>query len=216
MEEILVMTKYILSGLGVTVSISLVTLALSLPLGMLCAILKISAPWPIKAALNFYTWIFRGTPLMLQLLFFYYGFPLIFPATAVFTPFQIVAFTFILNYAAYLTEVFRAGIESIDLGQYEAAKALGFNYKTTMISIIIPQTIRRIIPSTCNEGVNLIKDTALVAVIAMNDLSRAANEISSRQMIISPFIIAGAIYLIMTSLLMYVFKKLEKKYSFYI
>lgn len=216
MADILEMTKYILSGAGVTISISLITLVISIPLGMLCAILKISSPAPIKALLNFYTWIFRGTPLLLQLFFFYYGLPLIFPALSVFNDFQIVAVTFTLNYAAYLTEVFRAGIESIDEGQYEAAKALGFNYSTTMTNIIIPQTIRRIIPSTCNESVNLIKDTALVAVIAMNDLSRAANEISSRNLVITPFIIAGVMYLIMTSLLMYAFKKLEKKYSFYI
>lgn len=215
MGDILAMTKYILTGVGVTISISLVTLVASIPLGMICAILKISAPWPVKSVLNFYTWIFRGTPLVLQLLFFYYGLPTVIPALRL-TDFQAVSITFILNYAAYLTEVFRAGIESIDWGQYEAAKALGFNYRSTMRHIIIPQTVRRIIPSTCNEGVNLIKDTALVSVIGMSDLTRTANEISSRQIIISPFVIAGVIYLIMTSLLMYAFKKLEKKYSFYI
>ena len=148
MGSVLGMTKYILGGVGVTISISIVTLAISIPLGMICAILKISAPAPIKSILNFYTWIFRGTPLLLQLFFVYYGLPMIFPELA-FTDFQAASITFTLNYAAYLTEVFRAGIESIDSGQYEAAKALGFNYRTTMTQIIIPQTIRRIIPSTC-------------------------------------------------------------------
>lgn len=215
MEAILNMTKYILGGVGVTLSISIVTLVISIPLGMLFAILKISAPEPLKAVLNFYTWIFRGTPLLLQLFFVYYGLPIIHPALA-FTDFQAVYITFTLNYAAYLTEVFRAGIESIDLGQYEAAKALGFNYKTTMKSIIIPQTIRRIIPSTCNESVNLIKDTALVAVIGMGDISRTANELASRDMIIMPFVIAAIIYLILTSFMMYMFNKIEKKYSYYL
>lgn len=215
MGSILEMTKYILGGVGVTVSISIVTLVLSIPLGMLFAILKISAPAIIKSILNFYTWIFRGTPLLLQLFFVYYGLPIIHPALA-FTDFQAVSITFTLNYAAYLTEVFRAGIESIDLGQYEAAKALGFNYRTTMTQIIIPQTIRRIIPSTCNESVNLIKDTALVAVIGMGDISRTANELASKDLIITPFIIAGVIYLILTSVMMHVFKKIEKKYSFYL
>ncbi len=215
MENILEMTKYILSGVGVTISISLVTLIISIPLGMICAVLKIAAPAPIKIILNFYTWIFRGTPLLLQLFFVYYGLPMIHPSL-VFTDFQAAAITFTFNYAAYLTEVFRAGIESIDLGQYEAAKALGLNYRTTMISIIIPQTIRRIIPATCNEGVNLIKDTALVAVIGMSDISKTANEIAGRELIISPFIIAGVIYLILTSVMMHVFKKIEKKYSLYL
>ena len=215
MGNILEMTKYILGGVGVTVSISIVTLVLSIPLGMLFAILKISGPVVIKSILNFYTWIFRGTPLLLQLFFVYYGLPIIHPALA-FTDFQAVSITFTLNYAAYLTEVFRAGIESIDLGQYEAAKALGFNYRTTMMQIIIPQTIRRIIPSTCNESVNLIKDTALVAVIGMGDISRTANELASKDLIITPFIIAGVIYLILTSVMMHVFKKIEKKYSFYL
>lgn len=215
MGSILEMTKYILGGVGVTVSISIVTLVLSIPLGMLFAIIKISAPTPIKSILNFYTWIFRGTPLLLQLFFVYYGLPIIHPALA-FTDFQAVSITFTLNYAAYLTEVFRAGIESIDFGQYEAAKALGFNYRSTMTQIIIPQTIRRIIPSTCNESVNLIKDTALVAVIGMGDISRTANELASKDLIITPFIIAGVIYLILTSVIMHVFKKIEKKYSFYL
>lgn len=215
MGSILEMTKYILGGVGVTISISIVTLVLSIPLGMLFAILKISAPVIIKSILNFYTWIFRGTPLLLQLFFVYYGLPIIHPALA-FTDFQAVSITFTLNYAAYLTEVFRAGIESIDSGQYEAAKALGFNYRTTMTQIIIPQTIRRIIPSTCNESVNLIKDTALVAVIGMGDISRTANELASKDLIITPFIIAGVIYLILTSVMMHVFKKIENKYSFYL
>lgn len=215
MEAILNMTKYILGGVGVTLSISIVTLVISIPLGMLFAILKISAPAPLRAVLNFYTWIFRGTPLLLQLFFVYYGLPIIHPALA-FTDFQAVSITFTLNYAAYLTEVFRAGIESIDLGQYEAAKALGFNYRTTMKSIIIPQTIRRIIPSTCNESVNLIKDTALVAVIGMGDISRTANELASRDMIIMPFVIAAVIYLILTSFMMYMFNKIERKYSYYL
>lgn len=214
MGSILEMTKYILGGVGVTLSISVVTLLLSIPLGMVFAILKITAPIVVKRILDFYTWIFRGTPLLLQLFFVYFGLPIIHPSLA-FTDFEAVSITFTLNYAAYLTEVFRAGIESIDRGQYEAAKALGFSYRTTMFKIIIPQTVRRVIPSTCNESVNLIKDTALVAVIGMGDISRTANELASKDLIIMPFVIAGVIYLIMTSVLMYLFKKIEKKYSFF-
>lgn len=214
MVDILNLTRYILGGFKVTLLLSIVTMVLSIPLGVIAAIGKISAPVIIKKILNFYTWIFRGTPLLLQVFFVYYGLPIIHPSLAL-GEFQAASLTFTLNYAAYLTEVFRAGIESIDHGQYEAAKALGLDYWQTMRYIIIPQTIRRAIPPTCNEGVNLIKDTALVAVIGMGDLSRAAKERVSSDFTITPFIIAGIIYLIMTSVIMYGFKKVERKHSHY-
>lgn len=208
------MIVYILKGCGVTVSLSIVTMICSIPLGVIGAIGKISGVKILKSILNIYTWIFRGTPLLLQVFFVYYGIPIIFPALNM-PAFAAAAITFSLNYGAYLTEVFRAGIESIDKGQYEASKALGFNYKQTMRHIILPQTVRRVIPPTCNESVNLIKDTALVAAISMGDLSRAASEIVTRDLVITPFIIAAGIYLIMTSVLMFGFRKLEDRYSIY-
>jgi len=182
------------------------------PLGVLCALGKVSGPKPVKAILGLYTYVFRGTPLLLQLFFFYYGLPNFGIRLG---PYLAAFVTFILNYAAYLTEIFRAGIESIDKGQYEAAKVLGMTYWQIMTRIIIPQTIKRVLPPTANEAINLIKDTALVAVITMNDILRAAKEAVTRDFTTTPFMIAAVVYLLLTSVVVTVFRKLEQKYSVY-
>jgi len=180
-------------------------------MGAICALGKVSKIKPLKLMLDVYTWLFRGTPLMLQVFFTYFGLPVI---GIRLSPFAAAAITYILNYAAYLTEIYRAGIESIDRGQYEAAKVLGMNYFQTMYRIILPQTIKRVLPPTCNEAINLVKDTALVAAIGMGDLLRNAKEVVTRDFRIVPFFIAAVIYLLMASVLVLVFKKLEKKFSY--
>jgi polar amino acid transport system permease protein len=115
----------------------------------------------------------------------------------------------VLNYAAYLMEIFRAGIESIDRGQREAAKALNMSYRQTMRRVILPQAARRVLPPLSNEAINLVKDTALVSVIGMGDLLRSAKEVFSRDFSVIPFAIAAAVYLAMTSLIVLIFHKLE-------
>lgn len=213
MEYILQSTKYILTeGLALTLAIFAVTIVLSIPLGLLVAIGKIFASKPIKALLEIYTWVFRGTPLLLQLFFAYYGLALI---GIVLTPFQAAAITFILNYGAYLGEIFRAGIESIDKGQYEASQVLGMSKVQTMIRIILPQTMKRVVPPLCNETITLIKDTALLAAIAMGDILRATNQLSNRDGNIAPYVIAAVIYLILTYVVVFIFGKFEKKLSVY-
>lgn len=122
---------------------------------------------------------------------------------------------FVLNVAAYETEIIRAGIESIDKGQYEAAKALGMTYFQTMRRIIIPQTIRRVLPATCNEAILTFKDTALVAAIGMGDLLRSAKEVVTTDFKITAFFVAFIFYLLISSILLQVFTRLEKKYSIY-
>jgi polar amino acid transport system permease protein len=145
------------------------------------------------------------------LLFFaYFGLPVI---GIRLSPLSAAGLAFTINYAAYLAEIFRGGIESIDKGQYEAAKVLGMNYYQTMTKIIIPQTARNVLPPVCNESINLIKDSALVATIGVGDLLRAAKEVVTRDFTITPFIIAAVIYLIITSVLVIAFRHLEKKYS---
>lgn len=212
MSYIINITLYILEGCITTLKLYTVTALFSVPLGIVFALGKVSAPRLIKRLLGLYTWVFRGTPLLLQLFFFYYGLP----AYGIkLSPFGAASVTFILNYGAYLTEIFRAGIESIDRGQYEASKVLGMNYWQTMIRIIIPQSIKRVLPPTANEAINLIKDTALIAAIAMGEISRAAKEIVTRDFTTSPFVIAAVIYLMLTSIIVSAFRKLEKKYSVY-
>ncbi|OFI05454.1 arginine transport system permease protein ArtQ [Clostridium acetireducens DSM 10703] len=205
-------TGFILKGGLITLKLYIVTAIFSIPLAVVFALGKISKFKSLKAVLSAYTWLFRGTPLLLQLFFTYFGLPVL---GIRFQPFTAAALTFVLNYAAYLTETFRAGIQSIDKGQFEAAKVLGMTYPQTMIKVILPQAIRRVLPPTCNEGINLIKDTALVAVIGMQDLLRAAKEIVTRDFTITPFFIAAVIYLIITYGIVYVFEKLEDKYAFY-
>jgi len=205
-------TAYILQGSILTIEVYIATIIFSIPLGILGALIKVSNLKILNKAVDIYTWLFRGTPLLLQLFFTYFGLPII---GIRFSPFTAAALTFSLNYGAYFTEIFRSGIQSIDKGQYEAAKVLGLNYRQTMSKIILPQAFKRIIPPMCNEGITLIKDTALLAAIGLQDILRAAREIVTRDFTITPFIIAAIIYLIFTSVIVMAFKKLEKKYSVY-
>ncbi|MDI3548289.1 MAG: polar amino acid transport system permease protein [Halanaerobiales bacterium] len=212
MNYILNVTTFILKGSIITFELYFATALFSVILGVLGALGKISGFKWLKTILGFYTWVFRGTPLLLQLFFAYYGLPVI---GITLKPFTAAVLTFILNYGAYLTEIFRAGIESIDKGQYEAARVLGMNYRQTMFRIIIPQTVKRVLPPTSNEAINLVKDSALVAAIGMGDLLRAAKQIVTRDFNITPFIIAAIFYLVISSVIVKVFNKLEEKYSVY-
>ncbi|HHW68332.1 MAG: polar amino acid transport system permease protein [Epulopiscium sp.] len=213
MSDILEMIGYIIKGSINTLELYGITILLSIPLGVLGALGKVSKSKLLSSVLGVYTWIFRGTPLMLQLFFIYFGLPHFLGIT--FDKFEAASITFVLNYAAYFIEIFRGGIISIDKGQYEAAKVLGMTYSQTMRRIILPQTIRRVLPATSNEAITLVKDTALVAAISMDDLLRNANQIVARDFTVIPFFIAGAIYLFLTSVIVWIFKKLEQKYSIY-
>src|SRR5690554_1843174 len=212
LDYILNVTGFILEGAKVTGQLYLITAVFSVLLGILCAIGKISRFRLLRIIIGFYTWVFRGTPLLLQLFFTYYGLPVL---GITLEPFQAAAITFIINYAAYFTEIFRAGIESIGKGQYEAARVLGLNYRQTMFRIIIPQTVRRVLPPVSNEAINLVKDSALVSVIGMTDLLRAARQVLNRDFTITPFIIAAILYLIISSVIVNVFRKLEERFSIY-
>ena len=212
MADLINVTGFILKGSIITLELFAIVAIYSIPLGILVAMGKISNIRPLRSVLSSYTWAFRGTPLLLQLFFTYYGLPVI---GIRLEPLTAASIAFTVNYAAYLAETFRAGIESIDKGQCEAAKALGMNYRQTMMYIILPQAARNVLPPICSEAINLIKDTALVAAIGLADILRAAKEIVTRDFTITPFIIAAAIYLFITSLLVLMFRKLERKYSLY-
>ncbi|CAB1251116.1 amino acid ABC transporter permease [Clostridium sp. MT-14] len=210
MDNLMDITGFILKGSLITGELFLITAVFSIPLGCIVAIGKISKIKPLKTILSLYTWAFRGTPLLLQLFFAYFGLPVI---GIRLSPLAAAGLAFTINYAAYLAEIFRAGIESIDKGQYEASRVLGMSYYQTMTKIIIPQATRNVLPPVCNESINLIKDSALVATIGVGDLLRAAKEVVTRDFTITPFIIAAVIYLVITSVLVIAFRHLEKKYS---
>lgn len=212
MEKLVDTFFLMLEGSEITLEIFLVTLILALPLGMLAALGRLSSFKLISRLVEFYVWIMRGTPLMLQLLFVYFALPMIgirLPDIAA----ALLAFT--LNYAAYFAEIFRAGIQAVPKGQYEAAKTLGMSYPQTMRRIILPQVVRLVLPPISNETINLVKDTSLVYILAMNDLLRVARTIVQREFDMTPFLIAAIFYLAMTAVLTWGFKKLEAHYGKY-
>ena len=212
MDKLLDTAVLMLDGSQVTLEIFFVTLVLSLPLGVLAALGRLSSFRPLARFMEFYVWLMRGTPLMLQLLFVYFALPMVgilLPDLAA----ALLAFT--LNYAAYFAEIFRAGIQSVPRGQYEAAKTLGMTYPQTMRRIILPQVIRMVLPPVSNETINLVKDTSLIYILAMNDLLRVARTIVQREFDMTPFVVAAVFYLAMTAVLTWGFKKLEAHYGKY-
>ena len=212
MDSLLHTVLLMLEGTEITLTIFTITLVLALPIGLLAALARISGFKPLSLLMEFYIWLMRGTPLMLQLLFVYFALPMVgimLPDMAA----ALLAFT--LNYAAYFAEIFRAGILSISKVQFEAAKSLGMTYPQTMRRIVIPQMIRYVLPPVSNETINLVKDTSLIYILAMNDLLRVARTIVQREFDMTPFVVAGVFYLAMTFVLTWLFKKLEAHYAKY-
>jgi len=215
MDYILSLIGPMAAGTMVTLQMFFITIVLSLPLGLALAIARISRCSVLSGAGGVYIWLMRGTPRMLQLLFVYYGLPFI-PYVGVTLPeFPAAAVAFVLNYAAYFAEIFRAGIQSIERGQYEGAKVLGMTYSQTMRRIILPQVIKRVLPPVSNETITLVKDTSLIYVLAMNDLLRVTRSIVQRDFDLTPFVVAAVFYLAMTFVLTWMFENMEKRYAVY-
>lgn len=214
MNTILEYLPFLLSGAKVTVAIFVLTLVLSLPLGLPFALGSESKILPIRWFCKIYIWIFRGTPLILQLYFFYYFFPISLGVKI--NPFLAVILTFVLNYAAYFGEIYRGGIASVDEGQYEAAEALGISKFATMKDIILPQTMKAVLPPVVNEAITLVKDTALASTVGtVIDLMRSTSTTVNRLTDMTPFVVAAVIYLIMTGALTFGAGKLEKYFKKY-
>ena len=215
MDYILNILGPLLEGTAVTLQVFIATLVLAVPLGLALALLRISHFRAASTAVSGYIWLMRGTPLMLQMLFIYFALPFV-PYVGIRLPdFPAAIVAFVLNYAAYFAEIFRAGIQSIGRGQYEASQALGLSRAQTMRRIVLPQMIKRILPPMSNETITLVKDTSLIYVLAMNDLLRAARGIVQRDFTTMPFVVAAAFYLTMTLVLTWGFLRLEKKYAVY-
>ena len=213
MDRIGEFLPFMLEGSVTTVQVFVLTLVISLPLGLPIALGSNSRFKPLSFLCKIYVWIFRGTPLMLQLWFFYFFFPFNFGIT--FDALTTAVLTYVLNYAAYFAEIYRGGINSIDRGQYEAAHALGLSRKQTMFDIILPQTMKAILPPVVNEAITLVKDTALVSSLAVIDLMKATNSAVNRMTSLTPFFYAAIIYLLMTFVLTLISGRLEKYFSRY-
>lgn len=201
-----------LEGLKLVLIIFLFTLIISIPLGVLISFCRLSSLKYLKFLAKTYLLVFRGTPLLLQLIFIFYGLPLI---GIVFDRFTVAMLAFSLNYSAYFAEIFRGGIQSVDTGQYEACLMLGLDKKLTFIKIILPQVFKTILSPISNEVITLIKDTSLVYILGLNDILRIAQINSNRTLSLIPLIEVGALYLILIFILSNIFKTLEQKLSYY-
>ncbi|MDF7639896.1 amino acid ABC transporter permease [Lactobacillus sp. ESL0791] len=200
----------LLSGAKLTLVLFFWTLIISIPLGIIVSLGLISHFKPLQVILKFYIWIMRGTPLLLQLIFIFYGLPII---GIIFQRYNAALFAFILNYTAYFAEIFRGGFQSVPVGQYESARVLRLNRWQTLTHIIIPQVIKIVIPSIGNEVINLVKDTSLVYVIGLGDLLRAGNVATARDVTLIPLVLVGIVYLMMTGIASYLLRKIESSYS---
>ena len=208
MNYLLEILPSLMSGLKMTLGVFFITIIGSVPLGILVALGMKSPYFTIRWLINGYIWVMRGTPLLLQLIFVYYGLGMM---GITFPRFEAAAIAFIVNYAAYLAEIFRGGLQAIPRGQYDAAKVLGFTRVQTFFKIILPQVIKIIVPSFGNEVINLVKDTSLVYVIGLGDLLRAGNIAASRDVTLVPYLLVGLIYLLMTAIVTVVLRRSETR-----
>ena len=196
--------------------IFLLTLVFSMPLGLLICVARMYAWKPVQWLMKFYISVVRGTPLMLQLLVIYFGKYFLFglPLTTNYR-FWAVIIAFSLNYAAYFAEIFRSGIQSIPVGQHEAAKILGYSRMQKFLRIITPQMIKRVLPAVTNESITLVKDTSLAFVIAVSEMFTIAKALASSQTSMVPYVAAGIFYYVFNLIVAMFLEWLEKKLDYY-
>ena len=223
LERYLKMIKAMLDGSLTSLEVFFLTLLFSIPLALPIAMGRMSKKKVLSGTVNVFLLIIRGTPLMLQLLVVYFG-PGLFIRFLVnqgydisfkWNRFVAAIIALSVNYAAYFAEIYRGGIESIPKGQYEASKVLGYTSGQTFFRIILPQVIKRIVPAMGNEVITLVKDTALVSVIGVSELLMVAKERQGALFSFVPLFIAGVFYFIMNWIVSVIFRKLEKKLSYY-
>jgi len=207
-------TQRLLEGFGLTCQIFLLTLLFALPLGLVIAFCSMSSFKPLRWLSRTFVWIIRGTPLMLQVIIVFYGPGLLFNATAL-PRMTAVLIAFIINYAAYFSEIYRGGIESIPKGQYEAAQVLGMTKTQIFFKVILLQVVKRIIPPMSNEIITLVKDTSLARIIAVKEIIMVAQEYVTAKALIWPLFYSGAFYLVFCGLLTILFSRIEKKLDYF-
>ncbi len=213
MDNILNLFNILSQGLFTTILIFILTLLFAIPLGIVVAIAQNSKNKILNAIIKIYILIIRGTPMMLQIIFVYFAPYYLFKLS--YDRFLAVIIAFVINYAAYFSQIFRSGILSIPKGQKEAAFTLGFSKTQTFFKIILPQVIKRILPSMSNEVISLVKTTSLAQIIGVTEVFALAQKQASFQFSILPLCIAALIYLALCTIITFVFNKLEKKFSYY-
>lgn len=212
-EYLIKLIKILLEGLSVSLKIFILTLFFSIPLGILVAISSMSKKRILSYLTKIYILIMRGTPLLLQIICIYFAPYYLFNLS--YNRFIALIIAFSLNYATYLGEIFRSGIESVPIGQKEAAVSLGFNKLQTFFLIVFPQAIKKILPSISNEIITLVRDTSLAQVIGITELFSLAQKQANFKFSIIPLILAGIIYLAISLILTLIFNYAEKKLNYY-
>lgn len=215
-NNFITMLPQMVEKFGVTVSIFFLTLIFSLPLGLLLSFGRMAKNWLVRTLSKVYISVMRGTPLMLQLVVVYFAPYYIFRIKISNNwRFSAVILAFVLNYAAYFAEIYRGGIESMPVGQYEAAKVLGYTKLQTFVKIILPQVIKRILPPITNEMITLVKDTSLAFVLAQVEMFTLAKQFAAAQASVMPLMVAGVFYYIFNLLVASVMEYVEKKLNYY-
>lgn len=210
------MIGQLVSGMVVTGEIFILTLLFSLPFGLIVAFGRMSKLSIIRVITKIYISIMRGTPLMLQLIVVYFG-PYYIFGINIGPGYRMIAVIigFVLNYAAYFAEIYRSGIESMEVGQYEAAKILGYSKSQTFFKIIFPQVVKRILPPVTNEVITLVKDTSLAFVLAVAEMFTLAKQIASAQTTVMPLMVAGVFYFVFNFIVAQMMELIEKKLNYY-
>lgn len=215
LQQIIGWLPQLLDGAKTTILLTMCAVSMGLFLSIFLALGKMSKHKLISKLCSAYIFFFRGTPLLMQLYFIYFGLPQIHMALTINSRFFAAFLAFSLNSAAYCSEIIRAAIQSIDKGQFEAAKALGFTNGQTMRLVIFPQSIRRLVPPVANEFIMVLKDASLVSIIALSDLTKVTRAISSSSGTAMVYIPAMLIYLVMTAFFEYIFHRIEAKFAQY-
>lgn len=215
LQQMISWLPQLLNGAKTTILLTICAVCMGLFLSIFLALGKMSKNKLLSRICSAYIFFFRGTPLLMQLYFIYFGLPQISMALTINSRFLAAFIAFSLNSAAYCSEIIRAAIQSIDKGQFEASKALGLSNAQTMRLVIFPQSIRRLIPPVANEFIMVLKDASLVSIIALADLTKVTRAISSSTGTALVYIPAMIIYLIMTAFFEFIFHKLEAKFSKY-
>ena len=202
-------------GLGKTCAIFFLTLLFSLPLGMLVALLRMSKNKVVSGVTRAVISVLRGTPLMLQLLAVTYGPYYLLGFGVARNKLIPVVIAFAINYAAYFAEIYRGGIESMPVGQYEAAEVLGYSKSQTFMRIILPQVVKRILPSITNEVVTLVKDTSMAFTVSYQEMFTIGKQIANSQTSFLPFVVAGVFYFVFNAIVDFVMGRVEKRLNYY-
>ena len=215
LQKIIGWIPALLNGARITILLTLAAVSAGIVFGLLLALGKISKKKIINKICSAYIFFFRGTPLLMQLYFLYFGLPKLCPFLTLRNKFLAAFIAFGLNSAAYMAEYIRAAIQSIDKGQHEASRALGLNYFQTMAYVIVPQSIRRLIPSVGNEFIMVLKDASLVSLIALEDITKITRSIASSSGNELVYLPAMILYLVITAVFSVVFNRTEKRFSVY-